>query len=109
LTYFNPLISRFGLIVTPVITLLRDVDPHQLKPNPDEVEAIFTVPLEFFLKDEKQEVHEYQSSTGHVWKFHSFDWVEKKIKVGEQEDGKEEEERRFYMYVLTDVLVLPLP
>ena len=45
----RPFISKFGLLVTPYVGLIEE--PVELNANPDELEAIFKVPLSW-LKDD---------------------------------------------------------
>lgn len=45
----RPFISKYGLLVTPFVGLVRQ--PIQLKANPDELDSIFQVPLSW-LKDD---------------------------------------------------------
>jgi 8-oxo-dGTP pyrophosphatase MutT (NUDIX family) len=45
----RPFISKFGLLVTPFVGVLQD--PVDLVPNPDELEAVFTVPIDYLLDD----------------------------------------------------------
>ncbi len=45
-----PLLSRYGLKVAPFVA--RVPDALELIPNPDELEQIFTVPLDFFAREE---------------------------------------------------------
>ena len=45
----RPFISKFGLLVTPFVGLLEH--PVDLRPNPAELEAIFAVPIDFFMED----------------------------------------------------------
>ena len=45
----RPFISKFGLMVTPYVGLIEE--PVELSANPDEIEAIFTLPLSW-LKDD---------------------------------------------------------
>lgn len=45
----RPFISKFGLLVTPFVGLLED--PVDLLPNPDELAAVFSVPIEYLLGD----------------------------------------------------------
>lgn len=47
----DAMITRFGVKVTPVLGM---VDASvSLTPNPDELDAIFQVPLDFFIRDER--------------------------------------------------------
>lgn len=47
----DPMVTRFGMKVTPVVGLVPD--DIALTPNPLELDAVFKVPLEFFLKDQR--------------------------------------------------------
>lgn len=52
LTVLGPVLSRHLLVVTPVVVFCPDMttsDLSSLHPNPGEVAAIFTSPLEYFL------------------------------------------------------------
>ncbi|MEX1237293.1 MAG: CoA pyrophosphatase [Pseudomonadales bacterium] len=45
----RPFISKYGLLVTPFIGIIED--PIDLTPNPDELEAVFSVPIQYFIED----------------------------------------------------------
>lgn len=45
----RPFISKFGLLVTPFVGLVEE--PVDLRPNPDELEAVFSVPIDYLLDD----------------------------------------------------------
>lgn len=47
----DPMVTRFGVKVTPVVGVIAPDVP--LVPNPDELDSIFRVPLSFFLRDER--------------------------------------------------------
>lgn len=47
----DPMVTRFGVKVTPVVGII--VPDIPLTPNPDELDSIFRVPLGFFLRDER--------------------------------------------------------
>jgi hypothetical protein len=47
----DPMVTRFGMKVTPVVGLVSDAIP--LIPNPQELESVFKVPLSFFLQDDR--------------------------------------------------------
>lgn len=48
----SQVMSRHGILVTPFVGLIpEDVS---LTANPDEIESIFRVPIEFFLRDERE-------------------------------------------------------
>lgn len=49
----RPFISKFGLLVTPFVGLIDD--PVDLTPNPDELEAVFSVPIHYFLDDPRSQ------------------------------------------------------
>lgn len=49
------LVTPFGMIVYPYVGFIKTYE--KMKPNPSEVDEIFTVPLSFFLKN-KPEVHQ---------------------------------------------------
>ena len=51
----RPFISKFGLEVTPFIGVITE--PVDLVANPDELEAIFTVPLGYLLDDPRTETN----------------------------------------------------
>ncbi|HEY2335987.1 MAG TPA: CoA pyrophosphatase [Burkholderiales bacterium] len=55
--------TRTGFRVTPVVGLVEP--PLQLKPDPNEVEAVFEVPLAFLLdiRNHKRQTREYQGRT----------------------------------------------
>ena len=51
LGHLDPMVSRFGVKVTPVVGL---IEPEQaLSPNYDELDSIFKVPLSFFVADKR--------------------------------------------------------
>lgn len=47
----DPMVTRFGIKVTPVVGIIAPDVP--LTPNPDELDSIFRVPLAFFVRDER--------------------------------------------------------
>lgn len=47
----DPMVTRFGVKVTPVVGIIAPDVP--LTPNPDELDSIFRVPLAFFVRDER--------------------------------------------------------
>lgn len=47
----DPMVTRFGMKVTPVVGLVSDT--ITLTPNPHELDSVFKVPLSFFLQDDR--------------------------------------------------------
>ncbi|CAM6039949.1 unnamed protein product [Sphagnum compactum] len=70
---FEPFLSKHLLIVTPVVGLLPDKSKFEPIANPSEVESVFDVPLEMFLKDE---AHRYEDLSWRnvVFRVHFFDF-----------------------------------
>ncbi|KND00805.1 uncharacterized protein SPPG_03913 [Spizellomyces punctatus DAOM BR117] len=72
-TVLPPFLSRFHLLVTPVVGMVpSDFVP---RPNPEEVAACFKVPLRRFLKDQ---AHRYLDVPweGGIWRKHAFWWTD---------------------------------
>ncbi len=65
------IVTRYGMRVTPFVGLVAD-DDLQLTPNPDEIDAIFTVPLDFFAdkKNLQLDYYHYQGRDRYVPRFH---------------------------------------
>ncbi|KAK9265625.1 hypothetical protein L1049_021509 [Liquidambar formosana] len=57
-TVLEPFVQKRGVTVVPVIGILFDKKVFNPAPNAAEVEAIFDVPLEMFLKDENRRAEE---------------------------------------------------
>ncbi|XP_026166420.1 peroxisomal coenzyme A diphosphatase NUDT7 [Mastacembelus armatus] len=67
-----PVISKSGLLVTPVVGFIEEsFRPH---PNPAEVSAVFTVPLDFFTS--KKDHYATHGTAGMVGLLHSFYFVD---------------------------------
>ncbi len=71
----DQVVSRFGILVTPYVGII----PPELEfqPNPDELDAVFRVPVSFFLKDERKrtDVLSFRGMTLHVpcWQFEQYE------------------------------------
>ncbi len=48
----SQVMSRYGILVTPYVGVVPS--DHPLEANPDEIEAIFDVPISFFLEDRRE-------------------------------------------------------
>ncbi|MEX2474427.1 CoA pyrophosphatase [Marinobacter sp.] len=48
----SQVMSRYGILVTPYVGVIPG--DHPLEANPEEIESIFRVPLEFFLEDRRE-------------------------------------------------------
>ncbi|KAL5715929.1 Nudix hydrolase 15 [Ranunculus cassubicifolius] len=72
-TVLEPFLSKHLLRVVPVIGILSDKNLYKPAPNIDEVEAVFDVPLEMFLKDENRRSEE-REWLGDKYLIHYFDY-----------------------------------
>ncbi|UVE19770.1 CoA pyrophosphatase [Pseudomonas sp. LS44] len=72
----SPLVSRYGIRVTPIVGVIPDFVEYQ--PNDAEISAVFSVPLEFFRKDPREVTHriDYQ---GRNWYVPSYRYGEFRI------------------------------
>ncbi|KAA3478968.1 nudix hydrolase 15, mitochondrial-like [Gossypium australe] len=61
------------LRVVPVIGILNNRKAFKPKPNPAEVDAVFDVPLEMFIKDENR-IAEEREMMGEKYLLHFFDY-----------------------------------
>ncbi|KAJ1685283.1 hypothetical protein LUZ63_016673 [Rhynchospora breviuscula] len=73
-TVLEPIFTKSLLRVVPVVCIFNDKDAFKPVLNPDEVEEIFDVPLEMFLKDENRraEDREWQAIK---YLLHFFDYT----------------------------------
>ncbi|MCO5554765.1 hypothetical protein L7F22_008299 [Adiantum nelumboides] len=71
-TTVEPFVSKKLLRVTPVIGLISDKAKFRPVPNPGEVDVVFDVPLEMFLKDQG---HRYEERRwfGYTYRLHFFE------------------------------------
>ncbi|WP_100641413.1 CoA pyrophosphatase [Marinobacter salexigens] len=62
----SQVMSRHGILVTPYVGVVPEGYP--LKPNPGEIESVFSVPLSFFLEDQRERTDAipFQNQTIHV-------------------------------------------
>ena len=60
---WNEVASMTGIAVTPVVGYIGELNDlkHIISPNPDEVEQLFTVPMEKFLNKKNWEVKEFST------------------------------------------------
>ncbi|XP_020312473.1 peroxisomal coenzyme A diphosphatase NUDT7 isoform X1 [Oncorhynchus kisutch] len=68
-----PIMNKSGLLVTPVVGFIEA--SFSPRPNPAEVSAVFTVPLEFFTREID---HSSYSATGIAGLLHSFQFPDPK-------------------------------
>ncbi|KAI9121597.1 hypothetical protein K1719_008630 [Acacia pycnantha] len=73
ITSLDPFCTKYGVAITPVIGLLSNKDAFTPVLNPNEVEALFDVPLEMFLKDENRRAVE-KEWIGKKHLIHFFDY-----------------------------------
>ncbi|KAI8591928.1 NUDIX hydrolase domain-like protein [Geranomyces variabilis] len=71
-TCLKPFLSRFLLLVTPVVGIV----PSDFVPaaNPDEVAACFKIPLEEFLSNENHSSTDEMIPRAGLWRRHEFHW-----------------------------------
>ncbi|KAF4091207.1 hypothetical protein AMELA_G00034290 [Ameiurus melas] len=62
-----PVLNSRGILVTPVVAFISD--SFQASPNPNEVSEVFSVPVEFFLKERDHSAYPVPNIAGHT---HSF-------------------------------------
>ncbi len=71
----DQVVSRFGILVTPYVGLIPS--EVNLVASPDELDAVFRVPVEFFLRDERKrtDVIAFRGTTLHVpcWQYGEFE------------------------------------
>lgn len=85
-----PIISKTGLLVTPVVSFIEE--SFRPSPNPAEVSAVFTVPLDFFIKEE-----------GH-FAAHGAPWTAGPVHFFHYEDP--ESGNKFHIWGLTAMLAV---
>ncbi|CAN6847573.1 unnamed protein product [Brassica oleracea] len=88
ISVLQPFVNKKGMSVVPVIGFLRDKKAFKELPNPAEVEDIFDVPLEMFLKDKNRRAEEREHE-GERYLLHYFDYY------------VEDKERNFVIWALT--------
>lgn len=66
----DQVISRYGFLVTPVLAIV----PHDVPLNTDsiEIDAIFKVPLAFFLDGEPDQIDQFGGFRGPRWYFEEY-------------------------------------
>jgi 8-oxo-dGTP pyrophosphatase MutT (NUDIX family) len=71
----DPMVTRFGMKVTPVVGIVPEA--IVLTPSPHELDAVFKVPLEFLLRDQRLRT-DIGIVGGHkvevpCWRYHSYE------------------------------------
>ena len=66
----DQVVSRYGFLVTPILGIV----PHELElvPQPSEIDAIFRVPLDFFLSGEPDQIDQFGSFRGPRWYYENY-------------------------------------
>ncbi|KAF9683644.1 hypothetical protein SADUNF_Sadunf04G0035300 [Salix dunnii] len=72
-TVFEPFMTKYAMDVVPVVGILFDKKAFNPVPNVNEVETVFDVPLEMFLKDENRREQE-KEWMGDKYLLHFFDY-----------------------------------
>ncbi|XP_053487589.1 peroxisomal coenzyme A diphosphatase NUDT7 [Ictalurus furcatus] len=72
-----PVLNARGILVTPVVAFISD--SFQASPNPDEVSEVFSVPVEFFLKETDHSAYPVPNIAGYTHSFIYTDPVTDKI------------------------------
>jgi hypothetical protein len=67
-----PVLSKHCLSVTPVVGVLSEETVNRLVPCPSEVDAIFTVPLYYFLEDNPRHSHRDATQGDFTYRIHHF-------------------------------------
>ncbi|AED95317.1 unnamed protein product [Arabidopsis thaliana] len=88
ISVLEPFVNKKGMSVAPVIGFLHDKKAFKQLPNPAEVEEIFDVPLEMFLKDRNRRAEEREHE-GERYLLQYFDYY------------SEDKERSFIIWALT--------
>uniref|UniRef100_A0A3B1JYK4 Si:dkey-234i14.6 n=1 Tax=Astyanax mexicanus TaxID=7994 RepID=A0A3B1JYK4_ASTMX len=74
---FTPILNQRGLLVTPVVGFISE--SFSARPNPAEVSDVFSVPVEFFLKDANHTAYPVANISGMTHSFIYTDPVTDKI------------------------------
>lgn len=74
---FTPILNQRGLLVTPVVGFISE--SFSARPNPAEVSDVFSVPVEFFLKDANHSAYPVANIGGMTHSFIYTDPVTDKI------------------------------
>ncbi|KAL3596493.1 hypothetical protein D5086_008130 [Populus alba] len=72
-TVLEPFMTKYAMTVVPVVGILFDKKAFNPAPNMNEVETVFDVPLEMFLKDENRREQE-KEWMGDKYLLHFFDY-----------------------------------
>lgn len=103
----QPFLSKHFLSVTPVIAIIKDIREIQFKPNEEEVEHVFSVPLDMFLTS-TDSVASY-SSKDIAWgdimcRMHAWEYTPSTRL--QQTEASDLEEKSFLIWGLTAAILI---
>ncbi|KAJ1393999.1 NUDIX hydrolase domain [Sesbania bispinosa] len=93
ITLLEPFRTKYGITVIPVVGILSDKDAFSPVLNSAEVETIFDVPLEMFLKNDNRRAEERE-------------WMGEKYLVHYFEYEAENENKKFVIWAITAAILI---